>query len=329
MKKIKWGILGTAIIAREQMIPAILQSRYGELYAIASRTEEKAKESAEKFGIPRFYGNYDALLKDPMVEAVYIPLPNHLHVDWAVRALQAGKHVLVEKPVALHATEAGKLLAEAEKHPELKVMEAYMYGFHPQWLKVEELLQAGEIGKLKIIQASFSFYDDDPGSVYNISEYGGGSVMDVGCYPVSVARRLFGSEPRTVTASMEFHPRFDVDIHASGVMEFDERTAIFFSSIQLTEHQEVVLFGSEGKMRIEIPFNPPADSPARVMIEKESGIQMVTAGPCNQYAAQIDAFCRAILEDTPVPLSPEDSVNNMKVIDAIRESGRSRKKVYL
>lgn len=329
MKKIKWGILGTAIIAREQMIPAIMHSRYGELYAIASRTEEKAKESAEEFGIPRFYGNYDALLKDPMVEAVYIPLPNHLHVDWAVRALQAGKHVLVEKPVALHATEAGKLLAEAEKHPELKVMEAYMYGFHPQWLKVEELLQAGEIGKLKIIQASFSFYDDDPGSVYNISEYGGGSVMDVGCYPVSVARRLFGSEPRTVTASMEFHPRFDVDIHASGVMEFGEGTAIFFSSIQLMEHQEVVLFGSEGKMRIEIPFNPPADSPARVMIEKESGIQMVTAGPSNQYAAQIDAFCRAVLEDTPVPLSPEDSVNNMKVIDAIRESGRSGKKVYL
>ncbi len=329
MKKLQWGILSTATIAVEQMIPAIIHSERGELWAVASRSIEKAEDVARQFGIPRFYGSYDELLADPQVQAVYIPLPNHLHVEWAIKALRAGKHVLVEKPIAMDVEEAQRLLQESKKHPELKVMEAFMYKFHPQWAQVMKMVQEGAIGTLKMIKSSFSFFDDDPGSITNIKEYGGGSLMDVGCYPISISRFLFDAEPIRVISSLEIHPDFEVDVHASGVLEFEMGRTVFFSSIQLMEHQEVKLFGTEGIIEFEIPFNPPKDKSVSISLTKEDFKEEISFDPCNQYGLQTDAFSKAILENTEVPAPLEDAIKNMRVIEAIKESALRNKAIDL
>lgn len=329
MKKLKWGVLSTATIAVEQVIPAIKHTKRGELLAVASRSKEKAEQVAHQFGIPRFYGSYEELLGDREVQSVYIPLPNHLHVEWAIKALRAGKHVLVEKPVAMDADEAQQLLEESQKHPELMVMEAFMYKFHPQWAQVRKMVQEGTIGVLKMIQSSFSFFDDNPGSITNIKEYGGGSLMDVGCYPISISRFLFEAEPVRVISSLDIHPDFEVDVHASGVLEFEMGRTVFFSSIQLTEHQEVKLFGTEGKIEFEIPFNPPKDKSVRVILTKEDGRQEIIFEPCDQYSLQIDAFSKAVLENARVPASLDDAVKNMRVIEAIKESARRDTSIVL
>jgi len=232
-KKIKWGVLSTAAIATEAVIPAIMNSKYGVVYAIASRNIDKAKNAAKKFAIKKSYDNYEQILEDKEVDAVYIPLPNHLHVPWSIKALQADKHVLVEKPIGLSSDEAEKLLKEAGKHPHLKIMEAFMYRHHPQWIKAKELIDSGAIGKLKTIQSVFSFYDDDAQSIVNIKEFGGGSLMDIGCYPISLSRFIFNSEPEKVLANIEYHPKYKVDSTANVIMKFKEGTSSFISSIHL------------------------------------------------------------------------------------------------
>lgn len=328
-EKIQWGILGAATIAVEQVIPAIQQSELGKVVAIASRSLVKAKELAVAFQIPKYFGTYEALLADNHIQAVYIPLPNHLHVEWAIKALKAGKHVLVEKPVAMNAQEAQNLLDEAKKHPDLKIMEAFMYKFHPQWIKAKELVQEGAIGSLKIVQASFSFFEDDPDSIVNKKEFGGGSLMDVGCYPVSISRFLFSSEPKRVVSSLEYHAEFDVDIDASGVLEFEKGRTTFFSSIQLTENQSVKLFGTKGSIEFEIPFNPIHGKPAKIWLTREDAEEEIVFEPCNQYSLQADAFSKSILENTAPPVSLEDALNNMIAIQAIKESDRLDKVIYL
>lgn len=320
MRKIKWGILSTATIAVEQVIPAIQQSQLGQVWAIASRREEKAKITAHQFDIPHYHKNYEELLNDPEVDAVYIPLPNHLHVKWATKALRAGKHVLVEKPVAMNVKEAQALLEEAQQHPELKIMEAFMYKFHPQWIDVKQKIREGAIGNLEMIQSSFSFFDDDPASIVNVKEYGGGSLMDVGCYPVSISRYLFDAEPIRVLSTQDFHSDFGVDVTTSGILEFEAGRSIFFSSIGLMEHQEVKLFGTRGKIEFEIPFNPPRDRAVTVKMTTEDGVKELSFGPGDQYSLQTDAFSRAIIEDGPVPVPLNDAVQNMKVIEAIKEN---------
>ncbi len=328
-EKINWGILGAATIAMEQVIPAMLDAGYTKVLAIASRNREKAKEAAELFHIPKYYGGYDELLADAQIQAVYIPLPNHLHVEWAIKALRAGKHVLVEKPIALNAEEAQKLNDEAKKYPHLKVMEAFMYRFHPQWAKAKRLIAEGKIGNLRTIQSSFSFFDDNPGSIVYSKEYGGGSLMDIGCYPVSISRFLFGSEPKRVVSSLEYHPDLGVDIHASGTMEFEEGRSVFFSSIQLFEHQQVKLFGTLGSIEFEIPFNPPSDRQARIWLSSGAGKEEIVFGPCNQYGLQVEGFSKAILNNEELPVLLTDAVHNMTVIDAIKESGRLGRAVNL
>lgn len=328
-EKIQWGVLGAATIAVEQVIPAIQQSEYGEVLAVASRSLEKAKGLADSLRIPRYFGSYEELLADMQVQAVYIPLPNHLHVEWAIKALKAGKHVLVEKPVAMNAHEAQSLLDVAKKHPELRIMEAFMYKFHPQWIKAKKLVERGSIGSLKIVQASFSFFDDDPNSIVNNKDFSGGSLMDVGCYPVSISRFLFDAEPKRVVSSLEYHPEFEVDIHASGVLEFQKGRTTFFSSIQLTENQAVKLFGTEGSIEFEIPFNPLPGKPSKIWLTKEGAREEIVFEPCNQYTLQADAFSKSILENTPLPVSLEDALNNMIVIQAIKESDRLDKVIYL
>jgi len=329
MKKIQWGVLGAAIIAVEQMIPAIQESKYGEVRAIASRNLEKAKQVSKKFNIPLFYEGYETLLADPEIDAVYIPLPNHLHVPWAVKALRAGKHILIEKPVALNAEEARILQDEARKHPHLKAMEAFMYKFHPQWNEIKKLIDEGAIGTLKLIQSSFSFFDDHPESIVNSKEYGGGSLMDVGCYPVSVSRYLFGEEPTHVMATMEYHPETQIDLHASGILEFDRGRTLFFSSIQQMEYQEVSIFGTHGKILVDIPFNPPPDQPAQWILETEDHRKIIRSEISNQYTTQADTFSRAILDQAGLPVSLLDAVQNMEIVDAIHKSAQLQKRIKL
>lgn len=284
---------------------------------------------AEEFGIPKFYGAYGALLQDSDIDAVYIPLPNHLHVKWAISALRAGKHVLVEKPIALNAQEAQLLKEEADKHPHLKIMEAFMYKFHPRWQRVEQLIGDGAIGNLKMVKSSFSFFDDDPQNIVYSEKFGGGSLMDVGCYPVSVARFLFGAEPVRILADLDYDAEYKVDTMATGIMEFEQGRGVFFSSIRLFESQEAKFFGTEGIIELELPFNPPDDRPCKIVVVKEDDRQEIIMDACNQYRHQVDAFSKAILQQTPVPIALTDSVLNMKVLDAIKQSDRSGRSVLL
>lgn len=316
--KIKFGILSTATIAVEDVIPAMLESKYCELVGIASRSAEKAKAVANQFRILKYYGSYQSLLDDTEIEAVYIPLPNHLHVKWAIKALKAGKHVLVEKPIALTSAEARLLVDESKKHPELKIMEAFMYKHHPQWIKVKEMIENGAIGTLKVIQSSFSFFEDDRGSIVNNKAYGGGSLMDVGCYPISVARFLFGEEPKNVVSNIEYHPEFGIDTIASGILEFEQGYCTFFSSIRLADDQCVRIFGTKGIIEFEMPFNPATDVPTKVFLIKEEQKKAIEFDICNQYVLQVDVFALAIIEDKEVPTGLEDAVGNMMVIEELR-----------
>ncbi|WP_339705019.1 Gfo/Idh/MocA family oxidoreductase [uncultured Kriegella sp.] len=329
MEKIKWGIMGAATIAMEQVIPAMLKSEFCEVFAIASRGIAKAEKAAGEFKIPKFYGSYEDLLGDKEIEAVYIPLPNHLHVEWAIKAMNAGKHVLVEKPIALSSEQAQYLLKEAERHPELKIMEAFMYKFHPQWIKAKELIDQGAIGPLKTIQSSFSFFDDDPKSIVNKKDFGGGSLMDIGCYPISISRFLFDAEPESVVASITYDPDTKVDILASGILEFNQGNSTFFSAIQLFEGQQVRLFGPQGSIAFEIPFNPPPDQVVKLSVFKEEEEKSISFDICDQYTLQVDAFSKAVRNGTTVPFGIDDAVKNMIVIEKLRESHDLGKRVSL
>ena len=328
-KKIKWGVLGAATIAVEQVIPAILESDHGELYAIASRDMAKAEHFATRFMATRAYGDYDELLNDVAVDAVYIPLPNHLHIPWAIKALEAGKHVLVEKPIGLSSKEA-LLLAEASKsRPDLKVMEAFMYRFHPQWIKTKELIAAKVIGEVGSITSSFSFFDDDPNSITNKKDLGGGSLMDIGCYSLSLSRYIFNSEPLSVSAIIDYDPITKVDKLASGILEFKQGTSTFFSSIRLGDHQKAQIYGAKGSIEFESPFNPPIDRPSKIWIHKEDGTETITFEICNQYTLQVDAFAWSVLNNTAVPTPLQDAINNMVLIEKLEESHEKGRRVML
>ena len=317
IRRVKWGIISTATIAIEDVIPALITSKYCNVQAIASRSIDSAKKVAEQFAIPKVYASYDELLKDKEIEAVYIPLPNHLHVEWAIKSLHAGKHVLVEKPIALTSQEAQKLLDESLKSPELKITEAFMYRYHPQWIKVKELVDNKTIGKFKTIQSSFSFYDDNPESIVNIKEYGGGSLMDIGCYPISLSRFLFNEEPKEIQATIEIHPEFKTDTLATVVMEFEEGTSSFFSSTLLPDNQQVEIFGTEGRIVFDIPFNPIANEQAKIRLYLGDNEEELVFENCDQYTIHVDLFSLAILNDTPVPTPLIDAVENMRVIERI------------
>lgn len=323
MTKVRWGVLGVAKIAVEQVIPAMRACRYAEVRAVASRTLEKAEEAAERLGLERACGSYRKLIEDPEIDAVYNPLPNHLHVPWSVRALEAGKHVLCEKPVALTAHEARRLLEAARRRPRLKTMEAFMYRFHPQWEAVKRLITEGAIGSLRTIHTHFAYCNDDPDNIRNKPEWGGGGLMDIGCYPISLSRWLFGQEPVRVTGTLEIDPRFGVDRLASAVLEFADGTATFTCATRQHDFQQVRFHGTEGSLAIEIPFNPPADRPCWIQHRTDIGTQRLEIPTANHYTLQGDAVSRAIMNQTEVPTPLEDAVSNMAVIDAIRESDRT------
>ncbi|MFO7166398.1 MAG: Gfo/Idh/MocA family oxidoreductase [Chloroflexota bacterium] len=322
MQKVRWGVLSTAKIGTQKVIPAMQRGERCSIVAIASRSPEAAKEAAAALGIPKAYGSYEELLADPEIDAIYNPLPNHLHVPWSIRALEAGKHVLCEKPIALTAAEAQQLVDAARRHPHLKVMEAFMYRHHPQWRRAVEIVAGGGIGELRTVHSFFSYYNDDPNNIRNQADIGGGGLMDIGCYNISLSRLLFGAEPQRVLGIMEYDPQLRVDRLTSGILDFGRGTATFTCSTQLVPYQRVNIFGTTGRVEIEIPFNAPSDRPCRMWHQHSQGVEEIVLDTVDQYTIQGDLFAQAILEGGPVPTPIEDAVANMRVIEAVVESAR-------
>ena len=327
MQKVRWGVLGVANIAVKKVIPAMQRGEHCEVVAIASRDPRKARETAADLSLPKAYGSYEELLADPDIEAVYNPLPNHLHVPWSVRCADAGKHVLCEKPLALDAAEARALLA-AQTRTGVKMGEAFMVRTHPQWLRTRELVRGGQIGELRSAMGFFSFFNRDPANIRNVKEWGGGGLFDLGCYPITTSRFIFGEEPRRVTALVERDPDMHIDRLASALLDFPSGQAIFTCSTQLAAYQRIHFFGTRGRIEIEIPFNAPPDRPCRIFVDDGSdlfgaGIRTETFPVCDQYTIQGDLFSRAIRGEGDVPVPLENAVRNMAVIDALFRSAES------
>ena len=324
MEKVSWGILSTAKIGVEKVIPAMQKGRFCNITAIASRNYETAKMAASELKIPKAYGSYEDLLADSDIQAVYIPLPNQMHVEWSVKSLEAGKHVLCEKPIGMNSAEAKKLLAASKKYPNLKIMEAFMYRFHPQWQKAKQLVTEGRIGQLKTIHSFFSYFNIDSDNIRNKPECGGGGLMDIGCYCISLSRFIYETEPERVLGIMEYDSQFKTDNMASGILDFGTKTSTFTCSTQLNPYQRANIHGTKGRIEIEIPFNAPPDKPCRMFLQDGSNTKEIVFEICDQYGIQGDLFSQAVLNDTEVPTPLEDAVENMKVIDSIIESSKNK-----
>jgi predicted dehydrogenase len=330
MKKVRWGVLGVANIAVKRVIPSMQAGEFSEIVGIASRDGARAQAAARQLGIPKAYGSYEEMLADPEIDAVYNPLPNHLHVPWSTRAAARGKHVLCEKPIGLNVREALELMAVRDRTG-VKIGEAFMVQNHPQWLRIVELVRAGRIGQLRSAVGTFSYFNLRADNVRNIREYGGGGLLDIGCYPIKTSRMVFGEEPVRVSAVMERDPRFGgVDILTSATLDYPSGHCVFTCSTQLQQQQSMRFFGTTGRIEAEIPFNATPGGTSRVRID--DGRDLVGGGlvteelpASDQYTIQGDLFSRAILEGSAVPVPLEDAVRTMAVIDAVflaAETGR-------
>ncbi len=322
---VRWGILGAANIALKKAIPGMQKSALAQVVAIASRDIAKARAAAKSLGIPRAYGSYQELIDDPEIEAIYNPLPNHLHVPWSIRAAEQGKHVLCEKPIGLNAREARELL-EVRDRTGVKIGEAFMVRTHPQWLKVKEIVGSGRIGDLRLISGHFSYYDRNPADIRSRVEWGGGALMDIGCYPITISRWLFGAEPTEVVGLIERDPEMQVDRLTSGLLRFEKGQATFSCATQLVAFQNVQIFGTKGRIAASFHANPRDE--CRIYVDDGSdlaggGIETITFPPVDQYAIQADRFSEAIRGVGTVPVSLEDAMGNMAVIDALFRSAES------
>lgn len=318
INKVRWGILGVARVATNHVIPAMQRGQYSEITAIASRDFDKAKRASATFGIPKAYGSYEELVADPDVEAIYNPLANHLHVPWSIRAAEAGKHVLCEKPIGLNVEEVRQLL-ETRDRTGVKIQEAFMIRTHPQWLATVEMIRSGRIGTPRSVMGYFGFFNDDPANIRNKPVTGGGAVMDIGCYLINTSRFVFGEEPRRVMALMEVDPQLGVDRLTSMILDYPSGHAVATCGTQIAYSQRVHIFGTQGHIEIQIPFNPPKDRASSLVVNGE----LQELAVCNQFAIQGDLFSKAIRENTPVAIPLEDSLSNMQVIEAVFRSARS------
>jgi predicted dehydrogenase len=325
--KVRWAVLGAARIATAKVIPAMQKGEWSEIVAIASRDWKRARDVATELGIPKAFGSYEEVLEDPEIEAIYNPLPNHLHVPWSIRAAEAGKHVLCEKPVAMSVHECQMLIA-ARNRTGVKIGEAFMVRTHPQWLRARELVRSGEIGDLRAIIGAFSYFNRDPGNIRNVAEFGGGGLLDIGCYPIQIARVLFEAEPVSVAALMERDPQLRIDRLTSAVLGFPSGQCVFTCGTQLVYYQRIQILGVKGRIEVEVPFNPPPDRNTRLLIDSGAdlwggGIRIEEQPACNQFTIQGDLFSRAIRGDGGVPTPLEDSLANMAVIEAMFDSART------
>jgi predicted dehydrogenase len=327
MSKIRWGVLGVAKIAIDRVIPAMQRGQWSEVTAIASRDLEKARAAAAKLGIQKAYGSYEDLLADKEVDAVYNPLPNHLHVPWTIKAAEHGKHVLCEKPIALSADEARQLIAVRDRTG-AKIQEAFMVRTHPQWLTVKALVAGGRIGEVRSIVGVFSYTNRDPANIRNHPAFGGGALMDIGCYLINASRFIFGREPLRVTGAVERDPDMRTDRLTSILLDFGTGHSAGSCSTQMVFYQHLQIFGTTGRIELPIPFNAPPDRPSRIIVDTGAdlfggGISHIDIDICNQYTIQGDLFSKAILDNEDVPLPLEDAVKNMACIDAIVKSAET------
>ncbi len=327
MSKLRWGVLGVAKIATSKIIPAMQHGRSCVVTAIASRDLDRAAAAAGPLGVPKAYGSYEELLADRDVDAVYIPLPNHLHVPWTIRAAEAGKHVLCEKPIALDMNQA-RQLPPVRDRTGVQIQEAFMVRAHPQWVKTRELVRAGRIGELRSMLGHFSYFNADPSNIRNVPEFGGGGLMDIGCYLVNTSRFVFDREPRRISGVIDRDPLLKIDRTASMVLDFGGGQFAGTCSTQMVPYQRIQICGTEGRIEIEIPFNAPPDRPCRIFVDNGEdpcgrGIEPIEFPVCDQYTLQADLFSEAVLAGRSVPLPLEDSIRNMACIDAVFRSAES------
>jgi predicted dehydrogenase len=324
---VRWGVLGAARIALVKVVPAMQRGKLSKVVAIGSRDSAKAKQAAQSLGLEKAYGSYEELLADPEIDAIYNPLPNHLHVPWSIRAAEAGKHVLCEKPIGLSTGECRELMRVRDRTG-VKVGEAFMVRSHPQWLRAREVIRSGAIGELRSIIGAFSYFNRDPQNIRNIPEWGGGGLMDIGCYPIQIARFLYEREPARAVAAVERDPEMRTDRLTSGMLDFGSGQAIFTCSTQMVAYQRVQLLGTKGRIELEIPFNAPPDRPTRILIDSGQdlfggGVRIEEFDICDQYTLQGDQFSQAVRGEGEVPTPLEDSLANMAVIEAMFESETS------
>ena len=325
--KVRWGVLGVAGIAVRKVIPAMQRSEVTEVTAIASRDLAKARQAAGPLGIAKAYGSYEALLADPEIDAIYNPLPNHLHVPWSIKAAEAGKHVLCEKPIGLSVAEARELMAVRDRTG-VQIGEAFMVHCHPQWLRAREIIRSGEIGELRAMLGAFSYFNRDPKNIRNDPKIGGGGLMDIGCYPITMSRFLFGEEPRRAAGVMELDPEMGTDRLTSAMLHFPSGQSVFTCSTQAVPYQTFQILGTHGRIEMEIPFNTPPDRVTRLFVDTGAdlfgGGKRVEEFPiCDQYTIQGDLFSLAVRGGGAVPTPLEDSVANMQVIEAVARSAES------
>ena len=320
-KKIRWGVIGVAKIATVKVIPAMQRGGLTEIRGIASRDAAKAAKAASELGIPKSYGSYEELLADPEIDAVYNPLPNHLHVPLSIKAAEAGKHVLCEKPIALSVAETKQLIA-ARDRTGVKIGEAFMVHLHPQWLRTREIVRSGEIGELHAMNCVFSYNNRDPQNIRNKADIGGGTLMDIGCYPIHISRWIFGGEPKRVCGLIDRDPDFQTDRLSSALLDYPSGQAIFTCSTQMAPYQRMTFFGTKGRVEVEIPVNAPPDLETRIFVQAEE-MRTETFPVCDQYTLQGDAFSRAIRGEAEIPVPLEDALRNMAVIEALFRSGSS------
>jgi predicted dehydrogenase len=325
-KKVRWGILSTAKIGFTKVIPAMQRGDWSEVIAIASRDSDKARKVAADLGIPKAYGSYEELLADPDVESVYNPLPNHMHVPWSIRAAEAGKHVLCEKPVAMSVAEC-RTLIDTRNRTGVKIGEAFMVRTHPQWLRAREIVRSGEIGDVRAVTAAFSYFNRDPKNIRNALEWGGGALMDIGCYAIQFSRFMYEAEPVRVVSLIDRDPEMRVDRLVSAILDFPGGQSVFRCSMQHVPYQRAQVFGARGRIEIEIPFNAPPDRPCRLSVDNGadvfgSGMRTEQFAICDQYTIQGDLFSRAVREGGEPPTPLEDSIRNMAVIEALYQSAR-------
>jgi predicted dehydrogenase len=329
MQKLRWGVLGVAGIATKKVIPAMQQGEFSTVTAIASRNGEKARTAADSLGIAKAYGSYDDLLHDPDVDAIYNPLPNHLHVPWTKRAAEAGKHVLCEKPIALSPAQARELI-EVRDRTGMRIQEAFMVRSHPQWLLARSLIRDGRIGDLRAMAGAFSYYNDNPANIRNVPDWGGGALMDIGCYLINTSRFLLEREPVRVSAVIDRDPNLKVDRLTSMLLDYEGVHLIGTCSMQMVPYQRMQIFGTRGLIDIRIPFNAPPDRPCEIVVDTGKdlfggGQEVLTVPVCDQYTIQGDLFSKAVLDGQPAPQPLEDSIRNMECIEAVfraAESGR-------
>ncbi len=328
-KKVAWGVLGVANIAVKKVLPAMQRGEWCQIAAIASRDHKRAAQAAKELGISKAFGSYEELLADPEIEAVYNPLPNHLHVPWSIKAAEAGKHVLCEKPISLTVPEAISLLRTRDRTG-VKIQEAFMVRTHPQWCKAVDLIRTGKIGAVRSVAGYFSYFNRDPKNIRNIFDFGGGAMMDIGCYLIYTSRLIFAEEPTRVLGIAERDPEMQTDILTSGILHFPSGQAIFTCSTQVAPYQRVQILGTQGRIEIEVPFNAPPDKPCRIFIDEGGDPSGRSAAilefeVCDQYTIQGDLFSKSIREGTELAVPLEGSVRNMAVIDAVFRSAESGK----